>query len=262
MYTYRLVIAYDGSAYSGWQRQDGFDTVQERLEEAVTVLTGESIAVHGAGRTDAGVHALGQAAHARLPAAWEPDVLRSALNGNLPRDIAVLRVRPEAPEFHARFSAVAKRYVYRFVVAPVRPVVGVPFHHWCRRPLDVRAMRAAARALVGRHDFASFASNPGYRRTRGTVRTVHHLHVMRRPHGVDVMVQGDGFLYNMVRTMAGTLRDVGSGKLRAEAAPQILAARDRAAAGPTLEPGGLFLVRVLYARRGGNRAGSPSGAAL
>jgi tRNA pseudouridine38-40 synthase len=253
VHTYALSIAYDGSRYCGWQRQSGFDTIQERLEAAVEVLMGEPVVVHGAGRTDAGVHALAQCAHVRLPARRPPDVLLRALNGNLPRDIAVTAVREAGAGFHARFSARAKRYLYRFVCSPVRPVIAPGYYHWVRGALDLDAMRRAARALVGRHDFAAFASNPGYTRSRGTVRCIQHLHLWRRPHGVDLVVQGDGFLYNMVRSVAGTLRDIGRGRLEPERMAVILRERDRGAAGPTLEPGGLYLLRVLYPGWGSHR---------
>lgn len=246
MHSYLLTISYDGTAYAGWQRQDGFDTVQQRLEEAFEVIVGEPVVVHGAGRTDAGVHALRQAAHVRLGRRIDPGVLVRAVNGNVPRDIAVTAVRPVPAEFHARFSAIGKRYAYRFSTGRVRPVFGRGYSHWARGVLDVDAMRRGGAALVGTHDFASFASNPGYERKRGTVRTVQRLHVVRRRREVALVIQGDGFLYNMVRAIAGTLRDVGVGKLPSCRVGEILAARDRRVAGPTIEPGGLYLVRVLY----------------
>jgi tRNA pseudouridine38-40 synthase len=248
LHTYRLTLGYDGSAYAGWQRQEGFTTVQQCLEEAFARILGESIPVHGAGRTDAGVHALRQSAHVRLPVAHPCDRLLAALNGNLPRDVRVLDVAPAPAAFHARFSAIGKRYLYRYVVAPVRPPFGMAYATWVRRPLDLAAMRSAAAALVGEHDFASFASNPGYERKRGTVRTVSHLHLLRRPHGVDLVIQGNGFLYNMVRAIAGTLRQVGAGRLAPAEVGEILQARDRRRAPATAEANGLFLVRVLYRR--------------
>lgn len=246
MQTYLLTLRYDGTRYAGWQRQAGFTTVQEKIEDALARIFGGHVGIHGAGRTDAGVHALGQAAHVRLPRSFPAVDLPRAINGNLPRDIAVVSVRPVPATFHARFSARGKRYVYRFHVAAIRPVHGTDLFHWVRRPLDVLAMRAAARHLVGEHDFAAFASNPGYQRTRGTVRRVSQVRVVRRPHGIDLAVQGDGFLYNMVRAIAGTLQDVGVGKLRPEQVREILQSRDRSRAGMTAPPGGLFLVRVLY----------------
>ncbi len=248
MPSYLLTIAYDGSAYAGWQRQAGCDTVQERLEDAAAVLSGQRVVVEGASRTDAGVHALGQAAHVRLPRAWAPDKLRLALNGNLPQDIAVRDVRPVGDDFHARFHARGKRYVYRCIVDPVRPALGRGYCHWLRKPVDLPAMRRAAACLRGRHDFASFASNPGYERKHGTVRTLWHLHLLSRPRGFDLAVQGDGFLYNMVRAIAGTLIDVGTGRSPEARVAEILRAADRRDAGPTAPAAGLCLVRVLYPR--------------
>lgn len=248
MRTYLLTISYNGTNYAGWQRQDGFRTVQECLERALRVLVGETIVVHGAGRTDAGVHALRQAAHVRLPRFFEPEELVRALNGNLPHDIAV-RTAVEVPaDFHARFSATGKRYAYRFLTSPIRPVFGTDLHHWVKRPLDIDAMRRAASFLRGEHDFASFASNPGYDRTHGTVRRLDHIHIMRRSHGADLVVQGNGFLYNMVRAIAGTLQEIGLRKHPAEHVVGVLASRDRSMAGMTAPPGGLYLVRVLYRR--------------
>jgi tRNA pseudouridine38-40 synthase len=246
--TYALTIAYDGRAYGGWQRQQGFDTIQERLERAFAVLHGEPIAVHGAGRTDRGVHALRQCAHVRLGRAWAPGLLVRALNGNLPRDIRVRDAREVSPRFHARFSARGKRYAYRFALGPEEPLFRAGQCWWIRRPLDPTAMRAAAVALRGRHDFAAFATNPGYERRHGTVRTIRHVHLVRRPRGLDLVLQGDGFLYNMVRAIAGTLVEVGLGRRDPADLARVLASRDRREAGPNAPAQGLFLVRVLYPR--------------
>lgn len=248
MQTQLLTIAYNGTSYAGWQRQDGFDTVQERIEFAALTVFGEPVAVHGAGRTDAGVHALRQTAHLRLPRPFDPSALVRALNGNLPMDIAIRDARVMPADFHARFSAIGKRYAYRFIVAPVRPVLAPGFYLWVRTPLDLAAMRAGARHLLGEHDFASFATNPGYVRKGGTVRRIDSVHLVRRPHGVDLVVQGNGFLYNMVRAIAGTLRDVGLGRRPPDEIRSILAARDRQTAGMTADAAGLCLVRVLYPR--------------
>lgn len=248
MHSYLLEIAYHGAAYSGWQRQEGQHTVQARLEAALQTILGEPVVVHGAGRTDAGVHALRQCAHVRLPREYPCQTLRDALNGNLPRDICVRRVREVDGAFHARFTARGKRYVYRCIVSRLRPVHTTGLAHWVRRPVDLDRMRRASAHLVGRHDFASFATNPGYRRSRGTVREIQRLHLMRRPHGFDLFVQGDGFLYNMVRAIAGTLIEVGLGKRRPDDVATILAAKDRRRAGPCASADGLYLLRVLYPR--------------
>lgn len=246
MPTYLLTIAYDGLPYAGWQRQAGQDTVQERVEQAVQRLAGAPVHVEGAGRTDAGVHALAMAAHVELPRVWEPRSLLLALNANLPPDIAVQAVRPAPDGFHARFHAIGKRYVYRVLASPVRPAIARGYYHWVRRAVDLPAMRAAAATLRGRHDFASFATNPGYVRRYGTVRTLQRIHLVRRRLGFDLCVQGDGFLYNMVRTIAGTLLAVGLGRQPPEWVGEVLAAADRRRAGPTAPAGGLYLLNVLY----------------
>lgn len=253
MSRYLLTIAYDGTRYAGWQQQRGADTVQARLEAAVAAVTGHSASVQGSGRTDAGVHALRQCAHVDVREGFDPASLTAALNSQLPEDIAVRGARTVADDFHARFQAVGKRYVYRCRTGPQRPVHGRQFVAWVptRRPLDLEAMRRAAAHLVGEHDFAAFATNPGYERSRGTVREVSRLHLIRRGGagangGFDLFIQGNGFLYNMVRTIAGTLVWVGRGKLRPADVLEILEGRDRRAAGPNAPASGLFMQRVLY----------------
>lgn len=255
-----LTVAYDGAGLFGWQRQAGVATVQEHLEAALGAIFGQGVRVEGAGRTDAGVHAFGQVAHADLPRPFPTATLLRALNGNLPDQIVVRAVREVGSATHARFSALGKRYGYRFLVGPERPVLARGYYHWVRRPLDVDAMRAGARALVGEHDFASFATNPGYPRKNGTVRRIDRVHLIRRPRGVDLVVQGNGFLYNMVRTIAGTLRDIGCGKHPPTHLDAVLRARDRRSASATLEPGGLYLLRVIYPRDGIEQPGESAGA--
>lgn len=245
--TYLLTIAYDGSRYSGWQWQDNAPSVQQQLLRAFAAIDCPGVKVEGASRTDAGVHAVGQCAHVVLDRPWREPSLLLALNANLPDDVAVQRVRAAPDGFHARFHARGKRYVYRCLVDRVRPAIGRQYYHWVRRPLDVGAMRTAAQCLVGQHDFAAFATNPGYPRPRGTVRTLHRVHVRGTPHGFDFAVQGSGFLYNMVRTLVGSLLEVGNGNRPEQWLAEVLASRDRRKAGPTLPPNGLYLLKVLYA---------------
>lgn len=247
MPTYLLTIAYDGTHYRGWQRQAGFPTVQEQLEGAFAAISCPGVHVEGSGRTDAGVHAVGQCAHAVIERDFPPERLQLALNANLPEDIAVQRVRRAPEGFHARFHACGKRYVYRCHVSPVRPAIGRSYYHWVRRPVDLAAMRRAAQCLVGKHDFASFATNPGHPRKRGTVRTLHHVHLISRPYGFDFAVQGDGFLYNMVRTIVGSLLEVGFGNRPPGWLAEVLAQRARRAAAATAPASGLYLLAVLYA---------------
>ena len=247
MPNYLLTIAYHGTRFHGWQQQVGVRTVQAELERAFAAIDCPLVHVEGAGRTDAGVHALAQAAHVRIEREFTPDRLLLALNTNLPDDVAVQHVRRAPDTFHARFHAAGKRYVYRCLTARVRPAIARDLYHWVRRPIDLEAMRQAAACLPGHHDFAAFASNPGYPRKRGTTRTLHHAHLLRRSGGFDFVVQGGGFLYNMVRNLIGSLLEVGYGNRSPAWFHGVLAGRDRRAAGPTAPPHGLYLLRVLYA---------------
>lgn len=248
MPTYLLTVAYQGNKFHGWQQQAGYRTVQQELVAAFAAIDCPGVHVEGAGRTDAGVHALGQAAHVVLARPFPPDRLLLALNSHLPDDVAVQRVRLAPAGFHARFHARGKRYAYRCVQSAVRPAVGRDLYHWVRRPVDLSAMRAAAQCLRGRHDFASFASNPGYPRKRGTVRALHHVHLLARPGGFDFVVQGGGFLYNMVRNLMGSLLEIGYGNRPPGWLAEVLAARNRSQGGPTAPPHGLYLMSVLYAK--------------
>ncbi len=242
----KLTLEYDGTDFSGWQRQPGRRTVQGALEEALRTVLRHDVEVAGAGRTDAGVHALGQVASLETPSDLPPSKIRAALNGVLPDDVAVLAVE-EAPEgFNARFAARAKHYRYRILEGPVRRPLELR-HAWhCRHALDLERMRLAAARLVGTHDFRAFAREPDTRAS--TVRTLFALDARRDGFILSLDVKGDGFLYNMVRALAGTLVEVGRGKLAPESVDAVLLARDRAAAGPTLPARGLFLVEVEYAR--------------
>ncbi len=240
----KLVIEYDGTGYCGWQIQPNGRTVQGEVEAAILRVTGEAVRVAGAGRTDSGVHALGQVASlitsSRLPAPR----LHAALNAVLPRDIAVLAAEDAAPSFHARFSATGRRYRYTILNRPVRPA----FARWTAlhvpRPLDEAAMREGARRLVGTHDFSSFACNPG--EEEDPIVTVREASVERRGEIGVIELEAVSFLYKMVRTIAGTLVAVGKGTIPPAEISAILAARDRKAAFPTAPAWGLALVGVSY----------------
>ena len=240
----KLTIEYDGTSYAGWQTQAGRPTIQQTLEDAVHRITGERVHVQGSGRTDSGVHALGQAAnfrtHAKIPAAK----LRLALNALLPPDIVVRRVREAPPDFHAQFDARWKTYRYTILNDRVPTALDRFFCHQVPVPLDVRAMRRAARSLVGRHDFQAFRSE-GWRE-KDTVRTIRRLTIAKTGRYVHLTVEGNGFLYNMVRAIAGTLIDIGRGKRPPEDMQKILASRDRKQAGPTAPARGLCLISVKY----------------
>lgn len=240
----RLEVAYDGSRFFGWQRQDGFESVQQALEEAFGALLGDTVVVHGAGRTDTGVHALRQVASVHVATPLPDDRLRHALNAHLDEGVVVTRLETCEDDFHARFHARGKRYLYLTLTTRFRPPFLREFAHWSNRPLDLGPMREAARRMEGTHDFAAFASSGSDRSS--TVRTVRAVRIVPRRERFAIVVEGDGFLYNMVRTMAGTLLDVGSGRRAPEEVDEIIASRDRRRAGPTAPARGLYLLRVFY----------------
>jgi len=240
----RVRLAYDGSRFFGWQRQDGFPSVQQALEEALEALAGERVVVHGAGRTDTGVHALGQVAHFHVATRLDDDRLRHALNYHLPESVVVERLETCPEAFHARFDARAKRYSYVVATARFRPPFAHAHQHWVSDALDLGAIRRAAAGLRGRHDFGAFATSGSPRSSN--VRTLTALHVLAWRERFALVVQADGFLYNMVRTIAGTLIEVGRGKLSPEDVEGILRSRDRRLAGPTAPARGLYLLSVAY----------------
>ena len=241
----RILVAYDGSKYFGWQRQDGFDSVQQRIEEALFGLVGERAHVFGSGRTDTGVHALGQVAHFHVDTQLDDDRLRHALNGNLPESIRIRRAETCAPDFHARFDALGKRYLYLVATSRFQPPFGRELAHWTYEPLDLAAMRAAAALLVGKHDFRAFGNTGSPRQT--TVRTLRALRLLAHQRGFGVLAEADGFLYNMVRTLVGTLLDVGRGRYEPAQVRAALETGERSLAGPTAPACGLYLLRVRYA---------------
>ncbi len=241
----RALIAYDGSRFFGWQRQDGFVSVQQALEEALEGLTGHKTVVHGSGRTDTGVHALGQVASFHVDTRLDDQRLLHALNAHLCQGVVVRRLETCRHDFHARFDARGKRYLYLVLTTRFRPPFGRALAHWVRDHLDLCAMRAAARHLIGRHDFSAFASSGSPRKSN--LRTLSALHILARRERFALIVQADGFLYNMVRALAGTLIAVGRGQLAPAEVERILSARDRRLAGPTAPAEGLYLLRVLYA---------------
>jgi tRNA pseudouridine38-40 synthase len=240
----RFRVAYDGSRFFGWQRQDGFTSVQQALEEAFFALCGERVVVHGAGRTDTGVHALGQVAHVHLASALDDDRVRHALNALVGPGVTVEALETCRDDFHARFHARSKRYLYLVASGRFRPPFGSAYAHWVRWPLDFERMRSAARRLVGRHDFRAFGNTGSPRPS--TVRTLQHLRLVTRRKGFAFVLQADGFLYNMVRNIVGTLIDVGRGRLSPEEVARALEQGQRADLGPTAPAAGLYLASVQY----------------
>lgn len=242
--TIRLVVEYDGTDFAGWQRQPDQRTVQGTLEEKILAMTGESVEVRGAGRTDAGVHAEGQVASLALRSRIPPGGLLRGLNTILPADIVLTDVSEAPATFDARFSARGKVYRYRVWNHPVRSAKHARTSWHCRDRLDLVAMRAAAAALGGEHDFAGFRASDCDR--RNTVRVIRRFEIVRQGAILDIEVEGTAFLRNMVRILAGTLVDVGRGKLDLATVVRVLETRDRTAGGVTAPAHGLNLVRVIY----------------
>jgi tRNA pseudouridine38-40 synthase len=240
----KLLLAYDGTEFSGWQRQPNQRTVQQVLEEALAKLTGAMPTTNASGRTDAGVHALGQVVHFFTASRHPPEVFVKALNATLPPDVRVKGAWEMPQAFHATLDAKAKLYRYVIDNGPIADPFRLRYAYHVYHRLDVDAMNRAAEALKGRHDFHSFETN--WPNRTSSVRTITHLAVAREEDSVTIDVEADGFLYNMVRTIAGTLILVGTGRRPEEWVAEALAAEDRAAAGPTAPPQGLFLVRVNY----------------
>lgn len=239
-----LTLQYDGSRYHGWQVQPNGITVQQVMQDAVERLTGVRSGITGCSRTDAGVHAemfcCGLHTDSRIP----PEKVPAALNAHLPRDVAVTGCRLVSPAFHPRYDALGKRYVYRIWNHPARsPFWEGRAYHYGRR-LDDGVMNAAAADLVGQHDFAAFCASGSS--VEDTVRSVRSCSVTRQGELVEIRVEADGFLYNMVRIMVGTLLDIESGRIARGAIPAILQSRDRAQAGTTAPACGLYLEQVFY----------------
>lgn len=242
---YKLTIQYDGTRYDGWQRQGNTgNTIQGKLEGVLSRLAGQPVEIHGAGRTDAGVHALGQVASVSLPGRLSPEEVRDYLNRYLPEDIAVTEVRQTEERFHARLSATGKVYRYVLRLGAVPDVFRRKYQYRVEEALDLAAMERAAALLTGTHDYRSFCSNRRFKKS--TVRTVWSIHLERHGDTLSLTFHGDGFLYHMVRILTGTLLEVGLGLRAPEEMPDILAAHDRSAAGRTAPAQGLTLMSVEY----------------
>lgn len=245
MTRWKLTVEYDGRPFVGWQRQDNGPSVQQTLEEAAARFAGEPVAVAGAGRTDAGVHAWGQVAHIDLARAATAHTVRDALNYHLrPHPIAVVQAEAVAPDFHARLSAIGRSYLYRIINRPM-PLTLEAGRAWrVRRRLDAEAMHAAAQILVGRHDFSTFRAS--LCQAKSPLKTLDRLDVARLGDEIQVTVEARSFLHHQVRNMVGTLELVGSGKWTAAQVRDALEARDRASGGPTAPADGLYFMAVRY----------------
>jgi tRNA pseudouridine38-40 synthase len=242
---FKLLIEYDGTPFVGWQAQDNGVSVQGAIAAAVTAFSGETVPVQGAGRTDAGVHALGQVAHVDLAKDWDTDTVRDALNFHLrPQPIAVLSAQRVGEDFDARFSATKRHYLYRVVNRRADLALEANRAWRIGRPLDAEAMHGAAQRLVGRHDFTTFRAAEC--QAKSPVKTLERLDVTRSGEELHVTAVARSFLHHQVRSMVGSLVHVGEGKWSADDLAAALAARDRAHCGQVAPPHGLYLVRVEY----------------
>jgi tRNA pseudouridine38-40 synthase len=240
----RFTIEYEGTNYCGWQRQRGHPSIQEVIEKTLAEVTGEEMTLYGSGRTDAGVHALGQVANFRTRSRLTPRELMKAANAKLPKDIVIKDARRVSKDFNSRTAAKRKTYLYRIFNAGMRPALLRDFVTFVPDTLSLRRMKTAAALLEGRHDFRAFcsSSSPG----QNCVRHISRIEVTRCDREIHIRVTADGFLYNMVRTIAGTLMLAGRGKLTPRDVRSILASKDRTLAGPTAPAKGLYLVEVKY----------------
>ncbi|MFC4352822.1 tRNA pseudouridine(38-40) synthase TruA [Fodinicurvata halophila] len=242
---FKLILEYDGGPFVGWQRQDNGPSVQAALEEAVYAFSGERLVVHCAGRTDAGVHAVAQVAHIDLHRTTRADTVRDAVNYHLkPQPVAVIRAEVVEPDFHARFSATGRSYLYRIVNRRAPLVLDAGRAWWVPKPLDAGAMAEAALRLLGKHDFTSFRASEC--QADSPVKTLDRLEVVREGETIDIHAGARSFLHHQVRNIAGTLKQVGLGRWSPDDISAILEARNRAAAGETAPPEGLYLTGVSY----------------
>lgn len=244
---YKMVVEYDGTPYVGWQRQENGHSVQAALEAAILSLTSETVVIRGAGRTDSGVHALGQVIHADLSRAWVPFKLRNALNAHLmmaDEKVSVIAVEQVSDDFDARFSALRRHYLYRIISRPSPLAVEAKRAWWVSKDLDHEAMHAAAQMLVGHHDFTTFRS--AHCQAKSPVRTLDRLDVTRQGELIEIRASAQSFLHNQIRSFAGTLKLAGEGKMSPQDVRSALEARDRAACGPVAPPDGLYFLQVDY----------------
>lgn len=243
----KLTIEYDGSRYDGWQRlgkNSGQMTIQGKIEEVLKKMTGEDIELDGSGRTDAGVHAYAQVANFHTNTTMKCYEIKHYLNRYLPRDIAVFEVEEVDERFHSRLNVKSKKYIYRIAIGEVPSVFDRKYTYYCFDRLDVAAMKKAAVYLIGRHDFKAFSSIK--KTNKSTVREIYDIDIYNDGREIQITVHGSGFLYNMVRIIAGTLIEVGKGERKPEDMKCILDSRDREQAGVTAPAQGLFLLEVEY----------------
>lgn len=241
---YRIKIQYEGTRYSGWQRNGGKETVQGKIETVLSRLFGHKIEINGAGRTDAGVHALGQTANFKVNSGKTKEEILTYLNKYLPEDISVTQIHEADDRFHSRLCAKEKIYCYRIHNSDISNVFTRRFVYKLPQPLDVEKMRKAAEYFKGEHNFSAFCGNRHFKKS--PVRKIYSADVEKSGSEIVLTFRGSGFLYNMVRIMTGTLIEVGMGKREAEEIPQIIASENRERAGETAPAKGLMLIDVIY----------------
>ena len=245
MTNYKMILQYDGSRYSGWQVQGNTEqTIQGKLQSVLEKMTGEEIEIHGSGRTDAGVHAMGQVANFKLQSAYEPEEIKRYCNQYLPEDIVVLEVSEVPLRFHSRLNAIKKTYCYRIFLGEKPDVFRRKYVTPVAENLDINKMKAAAEVLLGTHDFTSFCGNRHFKKS--AVRTIYEIRLEEKKDELDIYFTGHGFLQNMVRILTGTLLEVGTGKQEVCEMKEILEGRNRSLAGTMAAAKGLVLVNVEY----------------
>jgi tRNA pseudouridine38-40 synthase len=247
---FKLTIQYDGTDFHGWQMQGELRTVQGELTRALSRIDGREVVVHGSGRTDAGVHAEGQVAHVHLEKQITPEKLRAAINGNTEKDVRVIEAAIVADEFHARYSALEKTYVYRIVNGPVISPFWLRYAHHEARPLDLSRMQQSANLFFGAHDWTAFSSaqsdSETKRRTVSNIAVSEHTDERARARIIEIRVSAEGFLRYMIRSIAGTLLAVGRGEMDDQLVAQAIESGDRSLVAATAPPQGLTLLSVRY----------------
>lgn len=249
---YKMVVEYDGTPYVGWQRQENGHSVQAAVEAAIQSLTSETVVIRGAGRTDSGVHALGQVIHADLSREWAPFKLRNALNAHLmmaSEKVSIIDINRVSDDFDARFSALRRHYLYRIISRRAPLAIEAKRAWWVSKDLDHEAMHAAAQMLVGHHDFTTFRS--AHCQAASPIRTLDRLDVTRQGELIEIRASAQSFLHNQIRSFAGTLKLAGEGKMSPQDVRAALEARSRAACGPVAPPEGLYFMQVDYLDQAG-----------
>jgi len=251
MRNFKLTIEYDGTDFNGWQIQgNGQRTIQGEIEKALSRIFKKTVKVHGSGRTDSGVHALGQVAHFKIETDKTPREILFAVNANVPKDISISHIEDVPLAFHAQYSVKNKTYRYRILNRSTRSAHLREFTYFYPHRLNMSLMKKEAQSLIGKHDFKAFTSLESARikdgKSRGTIRTIKNLKISKKGPLILVDIEADGFLYKMVRNITGTLLDIAAGKINPDDIPAILRAKNRRCAGASAPPQGLFLMEVKY----------------